>query len=287
MPALIFDCDGVLADTERFGHLPAFNQMFARVRRAGASGPRTSTPSCSRSAAARSGWRRSSLRSSSRQDGPADRSRREQAELVAALAPAQDRHLHRSMVDAGALPAAPGRPPAVARRPPRQDGSSRSPRRPPSRLGAVRARPRGRRGRWPSASPCSPATSSPRKKPAPDIYRLAVDQLRARTGDGPSSSRTAATGMRGGARRGPDAAWSRRAATPRDEDFTGAALVVSTLGDPETVGRRRRSTADGAGRPVRVLVPTPYVRPRRPRGGCSTPTPPRPRLTSTARRACR
>jgi HAD superfamily hydrolase (TIGR01509 family) len=25
---LIFDCDGVLADTERFGHLPAFNQAF-------------------------------------------------------------------------------------------------------------------------------------------------------------------------------------------------------------------------------------------------------------------
>jgi len=29
--ALIFDCDGVLADTERFGHLPAFNQTFAEV----------------------------------------------------------------------------------------------------------------------------------------------------------------------------------------------------------------------------------------------------------------
>jgi HAD superfamily hydrolase (TIGR01509 family) len=28
MKALIFDCDGVLADTERYGHLPAFNQMF-------------------------------------------------------------------------------------------------------------------------------------------------------------------------------------------------------------------------------------------------------------------
>ena len=26
--ALVFDCDGVLADTERFGHLPAFNQTF-------------------------------------------------------------------------------------------------------------------------------------------------------------------------------------------------------------------------------------------------------------------
>jgi HAD superfamily hydrolase (TIGR01509 family) len=26
--AIIFDCDGVLADTERYGHLPAFNQTF-------------------------------------------------------------------------------------------------------------------------------------------------------------------------------------------------------------------------------------------------------------------
>jgi HAD superfamily hydrolase (TIGR01509 family) len=29
MTALIFDCDGVLADTERHGHLPAFNATFA------------------------------------------------------------------------------------------------------------------------------------------------------------------------------------------------------------------------------------------------------------------
>ncbi|MBY8876038.1 HAD-IA family hydrolase [Actinacidiphila acidipaludis] len=28
MPALIWDCDGVLADTERYGHLPAFNRTF-------------------------------------------------------------------------------------------------------------------------------------------------------------------------------------------------------------------------------------------------------------------
>ncbi|HEX5465425.1 MAG TPA: HAD-IA family hydrolase [Candidatus Limnocylindrales bacterium] len=28
MSALIFDCDGVLSDTERYGHLPAFNQTF-------------------------------------------------------------------------------------------------------------------------------------------------------------------------------------------------------------------------------------------------------------------
>ncbi|HRA75871.1 MAG TPA: HAD-IA family hydrolase [Propionicimonas sp.] len=29
MPALLFDCDGVLADTEKDGHLPAFNAAFA------------------------------------------------------------------------------------------------------------------------------------------------------------------------------------------------------------------------------------------------------------------
>ncbi|WNB86573.1 HAD-IA family hydrolase [Cellulomonas sp. ATA003] len=29
MTALIFDCDGVLGDTERYGHLPAFNATFA------------------------------------------------------------------------------------------------------------------------------------------------------------------------------------------------------------------------------------------------------------------
>ncbi|MFV0430086.1 MAG: HAD-IA family hydrolase [Arachnia sp.] len=31
MPAVIFDCDGVLADTERDGHLPAFNAAFAEA----------------------------------------------------------------------------------------------------------------------------------------------------------------------------------------------------------------------------------------------------------------
>jgi len=29
--ALVFDCDGVLADTERYGHLPAFNQAFEEL----------------------------------------------------------------------------------------------------------------------------------------------------------------------------------------------------------------------------------------------------------------
>ncbi len=32
MNTLIFDCDGVLGDTERHGHLPAFNQTFEEFR---------------------------------------------------------------------------------------------------------------------------------------------------------------------------------------------------------------------------------------------------------------
>lgn len=28
MPSIIFDCDGVLADTEKDGHLPSFNKTF-------------------------------------------------------------------------------------------------------------------------------------------------------------------------------------------------------------------------------------------------------------------
>ncbi|MEK7750595.1 MAG: haloacid dehalogenase, partial [Acidobacteriota bacterium] len=28
---LIFDCDGVLGDTEQFGHLPAFNRMWREL----------------------------------------------------------------------------------------------------------------------------------------------------------------------------------------------------------------------------------------------------------------
>ena len=30
--ALIFDCDGVLGDTEQHGHLPAFNQRSFSLR---------------------------------------------------------------------------------------------------------------------------------------------------------------------------------------------------------------------------------------------------------------
>ena len=104
-PALIFDCDGVLADTERDGHLPAFNQTFAEfglpVRwseeeygeklRIGGGKERMAaqlTPSSSRERACRATPRGS--RSCWR------------------LAPAQDRDLHRRWSPPAGCPPRPG-----------------------------------------------------------------------------------------------------------------------------------------------------------------------------------
>ena len=73
VPALIFDCDGVLADTERDGHRPAFNQTFAEVGPRRSAGRRRSTPRSCGSAAARSAWPRCSPTSSCARNGlPAD-----------------------------------------------------------------------------------------------------------------------------------------------------------------------------------------------------------------------
>ncbi|WP_197512319.1 HAD family hydrolase [Tessaracoccus coleopterorum] len=55
MPTLIFDCDGVLADTERDGHLPAFNEAFAEFGLP-STGRRRCTGRSWRSAEERSGW---------------------------------------------------------------------------------------------------------------------------------------------------------------------------------------------------------------------------------------
>ena len=105
MPALIFDCDGVLADTERDGHLPAFNQTFERrgfarpVERAG-------VRRVLRSAAARSGWRACSTpefveraRAARGPDG--------QRAAIAAWHKRR-RRIYTEMVAAGGMPGAPG-----------------------------------------------------------------------------------------------------------------------------------------------------------------------------------
>ena len=130
MPALIFDCDGVLADTERFGHLPAFNQMFAEF------GVPVQWSDDEYADLLRIGGGKERMASIltpefvERTGLPTDPA--EQADLVATLAPAQDRDLHRDASTAGAMPPRPGVRRLVGARPPTPAGSSPSPRPPPS-----------------------------------------------------------------------------------------------------------------------------------------------------------
>ena len=173
VPALIFDCDGVLADTERDGHRPAFNQTFAEVGLPVAlvrGGVRGEAPDRRRQgadgvAADRRVRRRQPPPGRSR--GPEGAARR--------LAPAQDRALQGD------------RPRRPAPRPARASPGSSTRRSPPAgRSRSPRPRPRSRCG------PCSSTRSGrtnaarfavfagdivPAKKPDPAIYLLALERL--------------------------------------------------------------------------------------------------------------
>jgi hypothetical protein len=78
----------------------------------------------------------------------------------------------------------------------------------------------------------------PRKKPAPDIYRYAVQQLGVEPADAVAIE-DSRNGMLAALAAGLTCAVTTSAYTG-EEDFTGAALVVTSLGDPppqETVAR--------------------------------------------------
>ena len=171
--ALIFDCDGVLADTERYGHLPAFNQTFEEFGLP----VRWSEEEYGEKLKIGGGKERmASLLTPDfvARGRAADRSRRA-ARGGGRLAPAQDRDLHRD-----------GRGRAACRAAPASRGSSRAaldagwrsrwprPRRRPryAPCSSTRSAPTGRPG-----SPVLAGDVVPAKKPAPDIYQLAVERL--------------------------------------------------------------------------------------------------------------
>ncbi len=225
VPALIFDCDGVLADTERYGHLPAFNQMFAEfglpVRwsvseykdklRIGGGKERLASLLTPEFVAAAS----LPADAGGQQDAIAAWHRRKTAiyaELVASGAvpprPGIDR------VVAGALAA--GWPVAVA-----STSAEPSVRATLERaVGAEHAR----------AVSVFAGDIVPHKKPAPDIYLLVLDSLalpadRAVVVEDSRNGLLAATGA------GLTCMITVNDYTA-DEDFSEAALVVSSLGDP-------------------------------------------------------
>ncbi|HUD38430.1 MAG TPA: HAD-IA family hydrolase [Streptosporangiaceae bacterium] len=224
-PALIFDCDGVLADTERYGHLVAFNQTFTEF----------GLPVQ---------WSVSDYREKVRIGGGKERmasllTPEFVAEAGLPLDPAGQQaavaswhrrktEIYLQMVSGGSVPPRPG----VARV-----------------IGAAIA------AGWPvavastSAQPSVQATLEraagpelaakvrvfagdivPRKKPAPDIYLHAVEAMELRP-DRVVVIEDSNNGLVAATTAGLACVITVNDFTA-DEDFTAAALVVSCLGDP-------------------------------------------------------
>ena len=225
VPALIFDCDGVLADTERYGHLPAFNETFAAfglpvhwddeeyARRVLIGGGKE---------------RMASLLTPefvATNDLPSDRTA--QAELLAQW------HRHKTatytaLVAAGAMPARPGIARIVAQAAAAgwQLAVASTSAEPSVRavlehaVGAERAKDFA----------VFAGDVVPAKKPDPAIYRLAIEKLGVPT-DQAVVVEDSSNGLRAALGAGLACVVTVSTYTA-DEDFTGASLVVSSLGDP-------------------------------------------------------
>ena len=236
MSALIFDCDGVLADTERFGHLPAFNQTFAefglpvrwseedygeKLRIGGGKERMASllTPELVREAGL-----------------PADD---EGQRAAIAEWHARKTAIYTGMVAEGALPARPG----VARLIGEALDAGWT-----LAVASTSAEPSVRAVLDHVAGPDDAARFAvvlagdvvPRKKPAPDVYELALERLGVGAGEAlvVEDSRN---GLEAAVGAGLRCLVTVNGYTA-DEDFGEAALVVSSLGDPG--GERTRVLAN-------------------------------------------
>lgn len=223
-PGLVLDCDGVLADTERDGHLPAFNSTFEAFGLP----VRWSQDEYGRLLAIGGGKERLSTLLApdlvERAGLPTDPD--EQRELVARWHRAKTA-TYTDLVRSGALPGRPG----IARLVAEADAAGwRLAVASTSAEESVRAVLEHAVGADLAARFAVFAGDVvPRKKPAPDIYLLALRE----TGLDPREVvvvEDSANGLRAALAAGLTTVVTVSSYT-RDEDFTGAALVVSSLGD--------------------------------------------------------
>jgi HAD superfamily hydrolase (TIGR01509 family) len=237
--ALVLDCDGVLADTERYGHLVAFNQMFAEFEL-----PVRWSPA-DYQVKLQTGGGKERLASLLTPDFvaaaglPAD-----ELGQQAAIAAWHKRktEIYTMLVESGAVPPRPGVARIVAEAI-RADwllavAST-------SAEASVRATLTSAVGaRLAAEVSVFAGDIVPRKKPAPDIYLLALDRLGV-----PPGRAVVVEDSRNGLQSAAGAGLAC-VITVNDftaaEDFSEAALVVSSLGDPggdQTVVLANRSPA--------------------------------------------
>ena len=221
MPTLLFDCDGVLADTERFGHLPAFNQTFAE-------------------AGIPVQWSDSDYAEKVLIGGGKER--------MASIFTADFVAIYTELVEAGAMPARPGIDRlvgeaiaagftlAVASTSAEQSVRAVL----THAVGSTRA----------SAFRVFAGDIVDAKKPAPDIYLLALAELGVEANDAVVIE-DSANGLRAALGAGLRTIVTVSSYT-REEDFAGAALVVGSLGDPND---HSEILAAAAG-----ITPSEYVR---------------------------
>jgi HAD superfamily hydrolase (TIGR01509 family) len=232
-PTLIFDCDGVLSDTERHGHLPAFNQTFAEF----------SLPVR---------WSESDYAEKLKIGGGKERMASLLGDaFVAAAGLPRDRsaqlaevarwhkrktQIYTDMVAAGRLPPRTGIRRVIGEA--LAEGwtlavASTSAQESVEAILQVAAGPENAR----RFAAVLAGDVVPHKKPAPDIYLLALERLGRRASD-TLVIEDSQNGLRAALGAGLRCVVTVNGYTER-EDFTGACLVVSDLGDP--------------GQPMRVL----------------------------------
>ncbi|MGV8970255.1 MAG: HAD-IA family hydrolase [Microbacteriaceae bacterium] len=225
MPGLIFDCDGVLADTEQHGHLPAFNAAFEKFDLP----VRWDVPTYAEKVKIGGGKERllSILTEEFVSDAglPLDAEGQRQAVAKWHLAKTA---VYTDLIDSGALPARPGIARIVAEA---HAAGWKLAVASTSAEPSVRAVLRHAVGDALAAEfRVFAGDVVPRKKPAPDIYTLAASEL----GLSPDECvviEDSEIGLRAATSAGLRTVVTVSGFT-KEEHFSGASLVVSSLGDP-------------------------------------------------------